>query len=262
MDKAQAVALKKLILGLAGSTAVFIGTFGPLGKVPLLGGITAFDFHVAYGIFIILMAVASFILVLKEHYSALWITGLVILGFVVVPPPVYMLILQLYPVGNGPFSAFTQLVGQVVSLAWGWGVLLAGGILLMSSAGIKQKALYYSAKGKGVEIGKREEEIRKEEKGPATLEKLLGRVVTIKEFVQNMERIGELTVKVKGIVKNVEITGSNTYFTLTDEKGNRFEVRWKGKHDISEDMEVIAKGQYSSYRTEFHAEFVFIESVD
>lgn len=80
-------------------------------------------------------------------------------------------------------------------------------------------------------------------------------VLTVKEFLQLKSSLEDLTVRVRGTTKNVEVKKAllfyYTLFLLTDKQGNSFKVSWQGKYQVPEGKEVTVKGEYNERGKEF-----------
>ncbi len=70
----------KQLLGLIGSTVLFIGVFMPTVRVPIIGDVNFFQNGEGDGIIVLILAVISLVLVLTKKYEGLWFTGIGSLG--------------------------------------------------------------------------------------------------------------------------------------------------------------------------------------
>jgi hypothetical protein len=64
------------LLGILGSTIVFIGVFMPIVKLPIAGELNYFHNGRGDGIFVLVFAVVSLAFALLRWYRGLWITSL------------------------------------------------------------------------------------------------------------------------------------------------------------------------------------------
>lgn len=85
-------------------------------------------------------------------------------------------------------------------------------------------------------------------------------VLTLKEFLKLKEGIGEQTIKVEGITKDVHITKGllfhYTLFMLVNKEGDYVEVSWEGKHKVPEKEKVVVEGNYDDIDEEIEADKV------
>lgn len=130
-------------LGLMGSITLFIGVFTPIISIPMIGNRNYFQNGKGDGTFILILAIISFILVLKEKYKRLWFTGigsLIILTFTFVNFQMTLINIKNSmgsDLENNPFRGLVDMAMQSVQLQWGWALLVIGSGLVIASAATK-----------------------------------------------------------------------------------------------------------------------------
>jgi hypothetical protein len=67
---------KRQLLGIFGSATLFVGVFMPIVKLPFVGEVNYFHNGRGDGVFVLILAVISLVLVLLRWYRELWITSL------------------------------------------------------------------------------------------------------------------------------------------------------------------------------------------
>jgi hypothetical protein len=133
----------KQILGIVGAFALGAGVFAPLVKLPIVGAINYFGSGRADGVFILLLAIVSLVAVMLRRYVVLWGTAgisITILLFLL-----HVFNNKMREVSNeaqAEQDEFLQGLGKVmaetVQIQWGWGLMLAGAILLLMTAAIRE----------------------------------------------------------------------------------------------------------------------------
>lgn len=133
-------------LGLIGSIVLFVGVFAPIVSVPLIGNMNYVQNGRGGGVFIMILAAISLILVLKKRYGGLWLTGivsLVLMAFTFIRFQIKMSDAQKQmaaDLAGNPFRGIADAAMQSVQLQWGWAVLVVGAGLLIASAAIKDES--------------------------------------------------------------------------------------------------------------------------
>jgi hypothetical protein len=130
--------------GLAGSIVLFIGVFTPMVSLPIVGSMNFFNNGQGDGVFVLLLAVISFVLTVRKQYRWLWVTGLLSLGLLLFTfVNVQMRIseaqskMQSNLTGN-PFKGIAGAAMQSVQIQWGWAVLVVGAALIIAAAAIRE----------------------------------------------------------------------------------------------------------------------------
>lgn len=126
-------------LGLAGSILLLCGVFTPIISLPLVGNISLLSNGRDTGIVILILAITSLSLVLSNKYKGLWFTSplsIIAMFFTFTQFKDAINLLKEDASGN----IFSGLVNMTVQFQWGWGVLISGAVLLLLSAGLKDKA--------------------------------------------------------------------------------------------------------------------------
>jgi hypothetical protein len=134
----------KQLLGLIGSTILFIGVFTPILSIPIMGDMNYFQNGEGDGTIILVLAIISFIVVLLKMFKVLWFTGLgsiVIMFFTFVNIQTNLantkIKMETELAGN-PFRGLADMAMQSVQIQWGWALLIVGAVLVIASAAIKE----------------------------------------------------------------------------------------------------------------------------
>jgi hypothetical protein len=128
------------LLAVFGSVILLIGAFLPLAELPIIGEINLFNNAKDDGVFVLPLAVGSFIAGVMKTYRALWVTGLMII----------VIIIQAYvniqykldwieaqmdkKLADNPFRGLADAAIASVQMEYGWGFLLLGTMLIISAA--------------------------------------------------------------------------------------------------------------------------------
>jgi hypothetical protein len=135
----------KQLLGLIGSTILFIGVFTPIVSVPIMGNINYFQNGKGDGTIVLILAVVSLILVLTKKHKGLWFTGLTSIGimlFTFINFQTKMSQAKAEMESNlagNPLRGFADVAMQSVQLQWGWALLIVGAALIIASAAVKKE---------------------------------------------------------------------------------------------------------------------------
>jgi len=133
------------VLGLIGSVALILGVFMPIIRVPILGTINYFRNGKGDGTFVLLLALVSVLLVIRNKCQWLFLTGFGALGVMA------FTFVNFYnrlaeakasasrDLAGNPFKGLTDAVMESIQLDWGWGVLLLGAILLIAAGIVEPK---------------------------------------------------------------------------------------------------------------------------
>ncbi len=144
MDKRQSFAA-------IGCFLLFVGVFAPLLSVPIMGSLNYFQNGKGDGTVVLGLAVISLVVALHRSYHWLWFTGLGSLGmmaitFVHLQSRLSSLKADMAKALEGnPFREIADLAAQSVQMQWGWALLLAGALMLLIAAGMKEAAEGHSA---------------------------------------------------------------------------------------------------------------------
>ncbi len=149
----------KQLLGLIGSIALFVGVFAPIVSVPIMGNMNYFQNGKGDGTLVLVLAVASFILVLsKTTFDAgLLFTGLgsmAVLAFTFINFRMKMSEVEAQmetELAGNPFRGLADMAMQSVQLQWGWALLIVGAALVIASAAIEEKSTYEQMAGPATE---------------------------------------------------------------------------------------------------------------
>ena len=130
----------KQLLGLLGSSLLFIGVFTPIISYPMIGSLNTFQHTQWEGPIILILAVISLFLSLTGRYNRLWVTGFLSLGIVALTfITVQMRLVALQEkmamrLAGNPLRGLADKAVQSVQIRWGWALLIAGALLLIASA--------------------------------------------------------------------------------------------------------------------------------
>lgn len=134
----------KQLLGLIGSIILFVGVFAPIVSIPIMGNMNYFQNGRGDGTIVMVLAVASFVLVLIKNYKWLWFTGLGCLGvmlftFINLQSKISQIKsgMESQLAGN-PFRGIADMAMQSVQIQWGWALLIVGAGLVIASAALKE----------------------------------------------------------------------------------------------------------------------------
>jgi len=136
---------KKQLLGIIGSTVLFVGVFTPLVSLPIVGNMNYFQNGQGDGAFVLILAVISLVLALTKRYRWLWATGLLSLAlmaytFVTVQTRLSEAQAKMKSELEGnPFAGIADVAMQSVQLQWGWAVLVVGAALIIAAAAVREE---------------------------------------------------------------------------------------------------------------------------
>jgi hypothetical protein len=133
------------LLGILGSTLLFLGVFIPIVKLPIVGDLNYFANGRGDGVLVLGLAVASLIFVLLKWYRELWITSLgtaaiLAVTFYNLQSKMSQMKAQVETdLKDNPFRGLADLAIQSVQLQWGWAVLVIAVVLLIATAAMKDR---------------------------------------------------------------------------------------------------------------------------
>lgn len=133
---------KKKLLGLAGAIILFVGVFTPIVSIPIMGNMNYFQNGKGDGTIIIVLAVISLVLTLRNKYKGLWFTGLGSLGIMAFTFINFQVRMSQAAsglqeeLGDNPFSGLGELMLQSIQLQWGWAILILGAGLIVAAAAL------------------------------------------------------------------------------------------------------------------------------
>jgi len=134
------------LLGVLGSALLILGVFLPIMSIPIVGDLDYFHNGRTDAAMIIVLALLSMILGLAKRFKALWVTGLASLGVLA-----FNFIHLRTMISQARSAAGSELPGNYlatlsaatierIQMAWGWAVLVIGGIVVIVAAAMKDKA--------------------------------------------------------------------------------------------------------------------------
>jgi hypothetical protein len=134
----------KQLLGLIGSTILFIGVFTPIVSFPFRGSVNYFQNGKGSGTAVLILAVISLVLASAKKYKGLWFTGLASLCLILIRFMHFQSKMSQIKTNLGgnlagnPFRGFADFAMQSVQLQWGWALLIGGAALVIASAASKE----------------------------------------------------------------------------------------------------------------------------
>ena len=133
----------KQVLGIIGSITLSMGVFSPIVSIPFVGNLNYFQNGRGDGVFVLILAIISLVLVLAKRYKGLWYTGSANFGILLFTffhfqgkMSQVKADMETELAGN-PFRGLANMAVQSVQLQWGWALLIIGTILIIASAAIK-----------------------------------------------------------------------------------------------------------------------------
>ena len=134
------------LIGFAGVALLIFGAFAPLIHLPIVGGISYVGNGRGDGIFVILLAVASGVLLYLKRYDIVLITaalaaGLCVFTFINFESRMSDIRSQMGDLNGNPFRGLADAVVDSVGLDWGWALLLLGIIGLFAGALMGRKTV-------------------------------------------------------------------------------------------------------------------------
>ncbi|HJV44936.1 MAG TPA: hypothetical protein VJ824_04330 [Bacillota bacterium] len=138
------------ILGMIGCIVLAIGVFCPLVRIPYLGEVNYFNNGKGGGVFVLILAVISFIIILAGKYKPLIYTGIIslcVMGFTYfyLQFVFHKITAKLSNQFGEKSKSLADMIVQSVHLEIGWIVLTIGAVLLIvaGAAKVKQAHNYY-----------------------------------------------------------------------------------------------------------------------
>jgi hypothetical protein len=134
----------KQLLGLIGSSLLFMGVFTPIISYPVIGSMNAFQHTQWNGPILLILAVISLFLSMTGRYNRLWVTGFLSLGVVAqtfISIQFKLVALQekmAMRLAGTPMRGLADKAVQSVQFRWGWALLVLGALLLIASAALKE----------------------------------------------------------------------------------------------------------------------------
>lgn len=127
------------LLGLSGSGTLFVGTFMPIIKAPLIGSINYFKNGEGDGVIIIVLACIALALTLTKNTRWVYIPGL--LAGAVLAYTFYNLRVSISDARNelGDSGIFGEAFAETIQMDWGWSILILGVVLLFSASALYKR---------------------------------------------------------------------------------------------------------------------------
>lgn len=147
------------ILGLIGSTILFVGVFTPIVSMPIVGSLNYFQNGRGDGAIVLVLALISALLTAARKYKGLLITGglsLAVLAFTFIT--FQWRISQAKAsvksdLGNNPFVGLGEAFMGAIQLQWGWAVLIVGSIFLLAAGLLKDSSMVDQGEGRSLGHG-------------------------------------------------------------------------------------------------------------
>lgn len=133
------------ILGLSGSAVLALGAFVPIVSLPIIGSINYFNNGQGDGIFIVLLAAVAAVLTFFGHYKFLWIPGGASLVLLVITLTRFIQMVNdaqselRDSLAGNPFAGLAEGLMASVQIEWGWMLLFAGSVLIISSSFVRKR---------------------------------------------------------------------------------------------------------------------------
>jgi len=135
---------KRQMFAIIGCFVLFVGVFAPLISVPIMGSMNYFQNGKGDGTIVLGLAVVSLLAALARKYKWLWFTGLGSLGMLTFTFFNFQYRMSSMKADMGkelegnPFRGLADLAVQSIQMQWGWALLLAGALMLVIAAGMKE----------------------------------------------------------------------------------------------------------------------------
>ncbi len=131
------------ILGLIGSSMLFIGVFAPLVSVPILGSVNFYGGGKGDGVGIVILASISFVLIFLDKVKELRWTGL--LSLLIIGYAFFKIQSKISEIksktntelADNPFRGLADLAVNSFQIQWGFAVLLLGSMVLIWAASVE-----------------------------------------------------------------------------------------------------------------------------
>lgn len=125
-------------LGIIGAILIIIGIFVPIMHVPIVGNIIFWDYEYHVGKILLIITAIALIMILLRQLQWLWFFGLTNLIIII-----GSLIYCNYKMDQGkaelasdlaenPFRGLADIALESIEYQWGWGLLMAGAILMIA----------------------------------------------------------------------------------------------------------------------------------
>jgi hypothetical protein len=125
--------INRKTIGIIGSALLFFGVFAPVMRAPLIGSRSLFGAGGGDAVFLMILAVISLLVVLRERYRLLLVPGVLAMLVLVVD-----FVEVQSRVGKAKAEMSTSALGKAfsagVAIEWGWAVLGLGVVLLFVAA--------------------------------------------------------------------------------------------------------------------------------
>lgn len=133
------------LLGIIGSVMLIMGVFAPIISFPIVGGINYIQNSKGDGVFILILAAISLILIFANKYKGLWFTGIGSIGIMLFTFINFQLKISEFKSNMGSMLAGNQFLGlrnaatHLIQLQWGWAFLIVGAALVIASAAMQDE---------------------------------------------------------------------------------------------------------------------------
>ncbi|MDI1243515.1 MAG: hypothetical protein PSX80_16515 [bacterium] len=144
---------KPFVVGLIGSTIMFIGVFTPIFSLPFLGNMNYFQNGSGDGVVVLAFSLVSVVLILGGRYRGLVVTGGLSLAMLI-----FTFVSFQYRIsqarsalqnqgGGGLFGGLGETLIGSVQLQWGWAILIIGSIVVIAAGLMKQESAVSRSSG-------------------------------------------------------------------------------------------------------------------
>jgi hypothetical protein len=133
--------------GYAGALLLFLGSFAPLVRFPVVGSISAVRDGSGDGLIFIALSIASGILMFRKAYSWLWLTGfgagaILLIEFLAIQWKINQIKSEMDSRLEGnPFRGLADAFVQSIQIEWGWAILFLAVGLILATPYLKQATL-------------------------------------------------------------------------------------------------------------------------
>ena len=127
---------KKQLIGIIGALLIIIGVFMPMVSIPLIGGISFISKNKIGGIIVVILAIASIVLILKNNYKGLLGTGIASICVII-----FYTVKMVYSFNKAKEEMgdnyLADMVSDFINIEYGVPVLIIALVLVIVAAVIK-----------------------------------------------------------------------------------------------------------------------------
>lgn len=129
--------------GLLGAALLFSGMFSPLFTSPVLGQVDYFHYHSTEATIMLGLAALSLTFALIRRFAWLTLTGIGVFSMLALAFIKYQLFVTgtatrwMSKFAESPYEGINRLSQETLALGWGWGLLVAGAVLVLAAGRLK-----------------------------------------------------------------------------------------------------------------------------